>query len=211
MTVSNVLLGADAIQLVTDTLAYIDREPATMHRKVRLAPGAHVAFVVRGLVKLAWYLEAASVYWTSFESALAITSIELADIDAGFLRDGLAEVTISGWQDGPRASRLLVSHDCGGRRLVRRVDLTAGAYLAPSLGQHELPAEMTEEQLVKVAFLQQEIAVRHKLNLCVGGDVELTTIDQNSMFVRKIAEYPDKALTLERIRNSDIRVDRAAA
>ena len=82
---------------------------------------------------------------------------------------------------------------------MRRDDLSPGVYLAPSIGKHVIPLNLDDDQMLKIAFLQQDIAIRHRLNLCVGGDVELTEVDEHGISVRKLGEYPDKSVVAEQI------------
>lgn len=203
MTVSNVLFEDDRIRLVSDTVGYIDRNPVVFHRKIRVVRHARVVFMVRGRRVLADELEARSVAWPNFEQAVIGISTHLVQADEGlFQKGGLAEISVAGWDhDRPRFSRLMATLGADGVDM-RRVDLSPGAYLAPSLGSHPIPAAMTDEQLLKVSLLQQEISIRHGLNICIGGDIEIATIDAKHIGVRKLGEYPNKRLTEAQVRRA---------
>jgi hypothetical protein len=201
MSVANVILESHRVRLVGDTLAYLDRQPVQFNRKVRVVRSAALAFTVRGLVALADEVEERSHRWACFESALHCITADLRMAPPQYFPNG-AEVTVMGWHGGrAQASRLLVLAKDGAPN-VQRIDLKPGVYLAPTLGNQVIPAGMTDDQLVKVACLQQAIAVRHGLNMCVGGDIELTEINAAGISIRKIGEYPDKDVTISRIAKS---------
>jgi hypothetical protein len=200
MTVSNVILEQVRGRLVSDTLGYRGKEPATILRKIRVVERANMVLTVRGLRDLASVIEDGAALCDSLPAALVVMAADLADAPARYLPAHGAEVTAMGWHDGRvRCSRLLATFGDQGKVSVQMIDLEPGVYLAPSLGNHTLPADMTDDQIVKVALLQQEISIRHGLNICVGGDVEMASIDVTGITICKLAEYPDKAKTLARI------------
>ena len=85
-------------------------------------------------------------------------------------------------------------------------------YLTPSLGKQDIPVDLTEAQICNVARVQQELSRKNNLNLCIGGDIELTTITADGAEIAKIGEYADKLLMDRRIARAtpDMRA-RAAA
>lgn len=198
MSVANIILEPQRVRLVSDTLAYRNRAPVRFGRKVRICEDIGVAFTVRGLVALGDRIESRADEWACFESMVQSIAAFLPGGPVHYFPSG-AEVTVLGWHAGaPKASRLLALVN-DGKVTVRRIDLATGVYLAPSLGAQKIPAAMSDEQLTKVAQLQQAIALRHGLNMCVGGDIEVTEITATGLAVRKIGEYPDKAMTAARI------------
>lgn len=201
MTVANVLLERNRVRLVSDTVGYRGKEPVCFNRKVYPVEHAGLAYMVRGFRALALHLQSHACEWADFDSAILAISEVLEIAPARLIQGGNSEVTIIGWsekENGPRVARLLATAGPD-QTTIRRFDLRPGVYLAPSLGCHSIPADMTDDQLLKVAILQQEIATRHGLNICVGGDVELTTVDAGGISIQKIGEYPNKAFTAERI------------
>jgi hypothetical protein len=200
VTVANILLEKDRVRLVSDTVGYRGKEPAALERKVTLHHGPGVAMIVRGLRALALNLEPIADGCTSFEEVISAMRESITDSElAEYVPGSGAEVTVLGMVNGvARCSRLLLTVK-DGAVTVQRIDLAPGVYLAPTLGQHSLPLDMTDEQAFKVALLQQEIAIKHGLNICIGGDVELATVDASGLSVRKIGEYPNKAMTVARI------------
>lgn len=72
-------------------------------------------------------------------------------------------------------------------------------YLAPSLGAQDIPVELSDAQLCAVAKIQQTLSRKHGLNMCIGGDIELTTITAEGIETTKIGEYPDKAIMERRM------------
>jgi hypothetical protein len=133
--------------------------------------------------------------WVSFNEAQAeaeriMPAIATLDPSAepGF------EVTLAGWEDGPRVTRLVYSNG-----EVSRYEHAPGVYLAPSLGVLDLSPDLSNEGLVKIATVQQTLTRKHGLNLCVGGDIELTTVWAEGVTVEKIGEYPDKTMMAERM------------
>lgn len=203
MSVANIVLEPHRARLISDTVGYRDKEPASLQRKVHVADKARIVFTARGLVMLGDVLEDLSQEWTDFEAAIERAAAALRVMPATMFPGGGSEVTMLGWhQGGPKVSRLLVTVDDGAVS-VRRIDLPQGVYLAPSLGKHQIPAALTDEQILKVAHLQQDIAIRHGLNICVGGDVEVTTIDATGITVRKIGEYPNKAQTIAKMNENN--------
>jgi hypothetical protein len=206
MTVANLLVEPMRIRLLTDTVGYRGKDPADFCRKVYLVENASIAFVVRGFRALGHVLQKESAEWSGIDAAIDGIAALLREAPARFLQNGMSEVTVIGWHRGndcPRAVRLLAKAQPESIT-VRQFDLEPGAYLAPTLGNHPIPADMTDQQLLKVAILQQEIATKHGLNICIGGDMELTTIDAAGVTVRKIGEYPNKAFTAERIARSPL-------
>lgn len=211
MTVSNVLLEPHRARLVTDTLGYVGKQPATFLRKPKIVPHAKLAFVVRGYKSLADLLSQCQNAWADIEAALAdvAEAVPMAPLHLFALG---CEITMLGWHDGQAKAARLVATTRNGRARVRRFDLAAGAHLAPSLGQHDIPATITDEQIVRIALLQQEIATKHGLNMCVGGDIEIVTVDVTGVSIRKMAEYPNKAMTAASIARADnIRIEKVAA
>jgi len=204
MSVANIILEKNRGRLITDTVGYLGKEPAVLERKVRLLESPGVAMTVRGLQKLDWELEPVASACKSYDEVMSVLEEEILDYTPAnsFQKSG-SEVTVLGMVNGEvRCSRLLVTIRDGDIS-IQRVDLAPGVYLAPTLGQHSLPLSMTDEQVLKVAFLQQDIAVKHGLNICIGGDVEVATVDAAGMTVRKIGEYPNKAMTVARIAEID--------
>ena len=199
MTVANVILETHRVRLVTDTVGYRQKEPACFARKVRQIEGLGLAMIVRGLRSLGDVMEETIVDCTDFEAAIAEMHRVLETAPSDYLPGGGAEVTALGYFGGSARAVRLLATIVDSSVSVRRVDLEPGVYLAPTLGTHALPTDMTEAQMLKVALLQQGIAVRHGLNICIGGDVELTTVDETGIATVKLGEYPDKALMAARI------------
>lgn len=200
MTVSNVVFERDRIRLVSDTVAYRDKKPVLLHRKIGIAERASVAFIVRGLSYHGDVLEGSCDIWRNFDEAAFAAEYHFSSCDLGmFSKAKTAEATIVGWKDGaPIVTRLLADVENGAIR-VRRVDLDQGVYLAPTLGKHQIPSALTEEQIVKIALLQQSLSIKYNLNMCVGGDIEMATVTADGVTIQKLGEYPDKALTEKRI------------
>lgn len=200
MTVSNVIVEQDRVRLVSDTLYYRNKKPVYMASKIGIAEAAGVAFIVRGLAYHGDVLEGSCGIWRGIDDALFAVQYHFStcEIDV-FSKSPTAEATIIGWKgDKPIVARLLADVESGAVR-VRRIDLEPGVYLAPTLGSHEIPAALTEEQIIKIALLQQSLSLKYNLNMCVGGDIELATVGSGGVSIRKIGEYPDKALTERRI------------
>ncbi len=205
MTVANIIFEPNQVRLITDTVGYRGKSPASFHRKVWPVAHARLAFVVRGYRDLAEDLHDRAGQWSNFQTCVSDLATTLKTVPTRLLQSGNSEITILGWEQdrrGPMVSRLLV-REFQGDIVIRRFDLAWGVYLAPSLGTHQFPAGLTDDQICKIARLQQDISLRHGLNLCVGGDIEVTTIDAQAVTVRKIGEYPDKAVTAARIAQAD--------
>lgn len=208
MSVANVFLEADRIRIVTDTVGYLGTVPAAFRRKVHLSPAASVAVTARGLSALGDAIAERSGEWISFSAALAVIMQDLEEAPARYFPCG-AEVTVAGFNEGAAAvQRFFVKQ--GKEGAIGCFTLAAGSYLAPSLGSHSIPAKLTEQQMVKIALLQQDLAVRHGLNICVGGDIELTEITRDSASICKIGEYPNKAATADAIAAQGVSVELAA-
>jgi hypothetical protein len=217
MTVSNVILEPHRVRLMQDTLIYRHKKPFGLDRKMKIVKNSGLVFTVRGDVAIGDVLEDLDHNFSDFETAIAIIGYAVSKMSLKWIRDG-AEITVLAWDNGqPKASRIKVSPEKeyaltgsgvintapAGAITVRRFDLSPGVYLAPSLGSHDIKTDLTDEHLLKIAFLQQEIALRHNLNMCVGGDVEVVTIDAAGITVRKLGEYSNKALTIVQIAKQD--------
>jgi len=158
MTVSNVIFEPDRIRIVTDTLSYRNKQPVAFNRKVGLAVGDTVALIVRGYRALQMQLLEHAEDWKSFSSAAHYLEEDLRQMPQRFLSDAGAEITIAGLMgDGLAVTRFGVFRDVSGDITVRRLDLSPGVYLAPTLGSHDIPAGMTDGQLFKVALLRDRI------------------------------------------------------
>lgn len=200
MTVSNVIFERDRVRLVSDTVGYRGKKPAVLHRKIGIAERAGVAFIVRGLAYHGDVLEGSCDVWRNFDEAIFAAEYHFSTCDLDlFSISKTAEATIIGLKDGaPIVTRLLADVENGAIR-VRRIDLEQGVYLAPTLGNHQIPSALTEEQIVKIALLQQSLSIKYNLNICVGGDIEMATVTADGVTIQKLGEYPDKALIEKRI------------
>lgn len=204
MTVANLVVEPHRARLVADTVGYIGKTPAVMHRKIRTSPTAGLAFMARGRSILAGLLEERSRGWASFETAVGEVRAALEIVPSAYLCDGdIGAVSLLGWTgDRPRVARIS-SRLRGQQRVVEYEEIGEGVHLAPGLGSHSIPTALTDDQLVKVAILQQEISVKHGCNLCIGGDIEVAEVTAAGVIVRKIGSYPDKVLTQARIAKAD--------
>lgn len=209
MSVANVIFEPHRLRLVGDTVAYRGKEPVQLNRKVHIVKHAHVAFTVRGLSKIGWVMERCTKDWRDFESSISQAAEILSLLPENYFQKDhpTSETTILGWRDGQAQVTRLGAERIAGRVRILRVDLVPGVYLAPSLGAHQIPASLSDEQILKVALLQQSIAIKHGLNICVGGDVEVTTVTADTIETRKIGEYPDKRMTEALIARAALRDD----
>ncbi|HEY8947388.1 MAG TPA: hypothetical protein VIM56_00745 [Rhizomicrobium sp.] len=213
MTVANVVLEPHCARLVQDTLSYWRKKPYRLNRKIKIVSQSQLVFTVRGNVAISDIFEDLDHNFRDFETALSIMSHAIEEMPREWFKESGAEVTVLAWEGcGPKASRIKISskkdyslrdgrlvNDSADNIGVERFDLVPGVYLAPSLGRHDIRSDLSDEQLLKIAILQQEISLRHKLNMCVGGDIEIATIDASGVSVRTLGEYPNKALTIAQI------------
>lgn len=195
MSVANVIVGPGGVRLVTDTVSYFGRKPLRFVRKATARPAARLAFTVRGLHGVGRRLAEQSEDWGSFGAAVEDISATLIALPAALLDIG-AEVTLAAWTGQPVCVRFLMRP---GDAAPARFDMPPGVYLAPTLGPVDIPATVSDGQLVAIAHLQQEMAVKHGLNMAVGGDIELTVVHAHGAETRVIGAYPDKALMARRM------------
>ncbi len=197
MSVCNTLLTEDRVVLYTDTLAYRGTTPAQLHSKVETANGMAVStrgmFCVGNVFKndLAKYtnVHAAAV---AFRRLLGICPEEA--LDAG------AEVNLAGWDGGPVLYRIVRMKGEVEARLVR---MSRGWTMAPTLGAREYPSVITRAQAEKLALVQQSLCIKHSLNMCIGGDLQETTVDGSGARTITVMEYPDKAKTVRLIERAE--------
>lgn len=194
MSVCNFTMAADRLQILTDTLCYVDKRPAAYMRKVKVNEAAGLAIVTRGKVSLGDIISNAVMRLSTAENAVGILAAAFDRITDGMIGGpGRGEeATLFGFDDGqPFAIRF--SRPYGEQ--VMRYSLTPGTYLAPTLGDHPLPAAVTVEQMQRLALVQQQVSKKHGLSMCIGGEMELTTITADGIAVETLGEYADKALT----------------
>ena len=207
MSVANIFLSDHDVRIVSDTCTYCGKQPVEWNRKVTINPRARLAITVRGQCWIGDGLGDLSANWRDFGQAVAETVevipmiLKLGRVDFGF------EVTIAGWQDGPRVTRVI--HD--DRNGIERYEFAPGVYLAPSLGKQEIPVDLTDAQLGAVAQVQQTLSRKHGLNMCVGGDIERTVISEHGVFIDKIGEYDDKLMMERRIAKATVEMRQSAA
>lgn len=200
MTISNVIFEGGRVRLVSDTLSYRNKSPVAFGRKIRVIEDADFAVVVRGQVALGDQIEGRAERCESFSFACGYFGECLQTVPQRLLKSSGAEVTIAGIRQGQLAVTRFMLRIVNGDVAVNRFDLEPGVYLAPSLGSHTIPPDMTDEQLFRVALLQQDISLRNNLNMCIGGDVEVATLEVGKpITIRKLGEYPDKAKTAKLI------------
>jgi hypothetical protein len=213
MTVSNIIFEPQKIRVVTDTLSYRNKQPVAFNRKIGLILGDSAALVVRGYRALALALQERAEGWRSYSDAAHGLEMDLRQMPQRFLSDAGAEVTLAGLGGSGLAVIRFAVFRIAGDIAVRRLDLPPGVYLAPTLGSHDIPASMTDDQLLRVALLQQELSLQHNLNMCVGGDVELTTIEPGRpASIRTLGEYPNKAFSARQVaRAKSADIETAAA
>ena len=214
MSVVNIILRDSDVRIVCDTCTYDQKQPVQWNRKITVRPGPRIALAVRGRHWIGVGLQAVADQWGNYDQAVAgvLGSIPLImeqgrDVGESF------EVTIAGWQDGPKVTRIF--HRVAEKRRpaeTKRYEFEPGFYLTPSLGKHDLPVDVGDTQICNVARVQQEMSRKKNLNLCIGGDIELTTITAEGAEIAKIGEYADKQLMDRRIARAtpDMRA-RAAA
>lgn len=214
MSVSNVILSDRRVAIVSDTVTYLDKAPLRFTHKTRAFPRSRFAVSTRGACRIGDGFEALLATADSFAQAVAWTldavpAMNEAAADPRLMSYGY-EVTLIGIaDDAPTATRITYRATADE---VERLDLLPGVYMAPSLGHHQIPVDLSDDQIVRLAHAQQAIVVKHGLMMCVGGDVELTTVTLEGVEQRVLAEYPDKAMTLARIAAGDAgRVELAAA
>jgi hypothetical protein len=213
MTVSNVIFESHRIRIVTDTLSYRNKQAVAFSRKVGLILNESAALVVRGYRALAVALQEHAEDWKSYSDAARGLEINLRQMPQRFLNESGAEVTLAGHGDSGLAVTRFAVFRVAGDIAVRRLDLAPGVYLAPTLGSHDIPVGMTDDQLLRVALLQQELSLQHNLNMCVGGDVELTTIEPGRpASIRTLGEYPNKAFSARQVARAKLTdIEMAAA
>lgn len=208
MSVSNVILSESAVAIVADTCTYLGAEPLKWSRKVSVYPEARLAVSTRGLVWICRTVRGAAGHYSCYENAvpgladIAATIIpEAAATHHGGRMDAGFEITVAGWRDGPKACRITY-HNVPGFERVEVVDLAPGTHLAPSLGRQAIPGDITDDQVIRIAHLQQQVAVKHKLLMCIGGDIEAATVTADGATVRTIGTYPDRELTERRMQRT---------
>lgn len=200
MSVANIALTDRQVQIVTDTCTYDGKQPVEWNRKVALRSDARLALTLRGKRWLAQAFDMASEPWPDFAHASEAAPrvipdlLELGEREGRTPGDGF-ELTLAGWQDGPKVMRLIWRP----RQDVQQYRFAPGVYLTPSLGKQDIPLHLTDDQLVGIAQVQQTVSRKHGLNLCIGGDVELTTVSASGLTIRKIGEYADKEMMSRRI------------
>lgn len=201
MSVANLFVSADAVRIQSDTATYIAKQPVEWNCKTAILCDAPLALTVRGRHWIGvGFAEIAAARWKGFDDAVAdaLAHMEalpaLADEAGGHTGDGY-ELTIAAWQDGPRAVRLIWTPTGG----IQRYDLETGAHLAPSLGQQNIPANPSNDQLIAIAHIQQAVSVRHGLNMAIGGDIQVATVSADGARLETIGTYPDKAVMQKRM------------
>lgn len=200
MSVTNFHLGADRLMILTDSVVYAGKNPVAMHRKIDVNDEARLAVTVLGLVSIGNVYKRLLKQWGSradAERSIEATAAHAPD-DVFLRSDGTRKgysVTLFGWDNGPFAVRW--NHNPDGS--VNRHDFAPGLYLAPTLGKQQYPATITPDQMRQVAELQQSVAIKHGLTMCIGGWMDLTTIDADGIRVERLADYPNRALTEARI------------
>lgn len=197
MSVANIMLEANRVRLQCDTVAYRDKSPAQLHRKITIVESAHLALSVRGLVTFGNIIRERAPFWSCFTEAIEDISHAVGHLPRNVAPEG-AEIALVGWEQGaPRAARLTV---LSVKTLsVARVDLLPGSHLAPTIGAHSIPPGMSNAQLHQMAVLQQDLCLKHGLNMCVGGDVEVAEVTAAGISIMALGEYPNKAETVAAI------------
>jgi hypothetical protein len=195
MSVCNTLLTDDRVVIYTDTVGYVREAPAILQTKVHVANG--MAISTRGLGVVGDVLKKAIEINDDVHSAY----MHLWDLvgrvpDAVFAHQGV-EVTLAGWDEvGPILFRF---YRMRAKDPVRALPFGMGWTMAPTLGARAYPLDVTRDQAIALAMVQQKIARKHGLLMCIGGDLEETTVDADGARTITVAEYPDKAKTIRLI------------
>lgn len=206
MTVANIFIEDDRIRIVSDTVLYANKQPVMfVESKVAFDSDKRLAVITRGRV---WQGERVNAMalgpWSGFDEAVEAARYQM-DV---FRADGLPlEATVCG-MDGDKARAVALFLPAGGDE-VQTLDLTPGVYLRPSLGRYEFPraSSIDDLQLARLAFAQQQLSKEHGLNMCVGGDVQVTTISNEGVTQAKLCEYRDKAIVAKRM-NAASQIDK---
>lgn len=192
MSVCNVLVAEDRIAFYTDEAGYIGKEPVMLAPKVLVANGMMIT--TRGDARAGDLL--ADMLWRlpNVDDARAVMAEVLTNAPEAALGDGV-EATLAGWADGPVCYRLtrIPPHPLKVTRMEK------GWFMAPTLGDHAYPADITTDQAIRLAMLQQAIVRKHGMVLCVGGDLHESVVDADGARDRVVASYPDKADMIARI------------
>jgi hypothetical protein len=164
------VVGSERVTFATDTLTYRDRKPVgTVPTKTFIGSGFAIA--TRGTVGAIETAIDRLIGNPDFRSAVESVDEAFDAVRAHpqFTPDVAVELTIAGLADGkPRCRRFSLAG----------VDLPMGpgAYCFPDLGR-PLPAHVSDAQLVKVAQVVERIAREREWRLCIGGRLNLTTVD----------------------------------
>lgn len=201
MSVCNFFLAADRLMILTDSVQYAGKEPAALGSKIHLNEPAGLAVTVLGLTLIGETYARLLQGWGNREQAeLGIEAlIEACPPSVMVRKDGSLRgytVTLFGWESRAPFVKRWNHHPDG---TVSRYTFEPGLYLTPSFGKQQQPADVTPEQMRQVAELQQRLATRNGLTMCIGGWMDVTTIDADGVRTERLADYPDLATTERRI------------
>ncbi|MCA1971245.1 MAG: hypothetical protein LDL44_00255 [Caenispirillum sp.] len=195
MSVVNFNLQPDRILVLTDTVAYARQAPALLGKKVHHNHVSRAAITTRGPVRVGDFVgelvEQATLPSMAVGGAVVTMALRKAFGLFPEARKNRSEATLFMWDGEPRVIRWRM--DEAGE--VEQFEYGAGYYMTPSLGIHEYPPILQPKQMVSLALVQQRIVKTHGLLMCVGGDMQLTTITADGVTFETIGSYPDKAET----------------
>lgn len=193
MSVVNLLVLPDRVHAFTDTMQYQDGKPAgLMGPKAVASDNGRFTIITRGLtdagrVVTDFVRSAPDLHHA--EGAAAAIMNEARKVKAK-RPDMRVEVTLIGEHGGAmRVSRfLLPEHGTD----VRFSILAPGLYLEPAPPGLVLaaPVDRVHERLVKLALVQQAVAVKHGFTMCIGGVLHCTEVDRTGMRQSIAAVYP---------------------
>ncbi|GAA0595551.1 hypothetical protein [Caenispirillum bisanense] len=198
MSVCNMVVAADRVDIVTDTVTYHRNQPVAYGRKVHAHPTLPLGVTVRGKVGFSNAVEGVVDQLTDTVNAEHLIGLAVECFAAAGMVDPVdgagGEVTLFFWRDGPHVFRFMVRGT-----EVTQYRFKAGVYLAPSPGAVAKPNTLTLDQLRKVTLAQQRVSHAKGLNMAVGGTMEHTTLTAAGISTVSLGDYPDKAMTDRRI------------
>jgi hypothetical protein len=209
MSVCNIHVRRDRILMLTDTAAYIGARPVALSPKVVTSEPMHAALTVRGPVRVGNYVGGMFSHcddpMIAHDGVVAMMMAAYNDVPQA--KERPSEATVCAWADGPLVYKLTMETDGS----IKRTEYGEGTFLAPTLGAHAFPPDITPEQMQRLALVQQTVARKHALPMHLGGDMHLTVVTADGIAFKDLGPYPDKAETLAAIGSAPAPVEDVAA
>lgn len=195
MSICNLMVGADAVWLLSDTMTYEDGKPVALtQRKAEVAPNEAFIWSCRGSVGLGNILDECVATAQEIDEAERIATVAIERIPADLMElGGRVEITIAGWS-GLRGAMRVVRLYRSAKDGFTATMFEPGVHLAPGASKlPAMPAVVSEAQFVKLALAQWKISERFGLAGCVGGVMHLSTVTCHGAEQRIVGLYPDYA------------------